>query len=143
MSIRKKIVGVVVGWIVSMLLSLVGSALKRAMAKAQEQQRAQAEASQNARAEQPRARPTQPRVDPARPQPYKNWGIKDTIWQGMPSDDLLAAYGQPQDRSAPAPGREVWTYAARASSNDNGIAGMVVTLEDGVVTSWTEATVSA
>lgn len=131
MSARRKISGWIAAWLFSLLVSFAGWLIRRAF-KAQESH-AQSELRPNFKPAA--AAPRTNRYHPAAPARYAT--VTDTICQGMSEDELVSTYGRPAHTSRTTTGREVWIYPGSAMANDN--ARMTVTLDNGIVTNWSES----
>jgi hypothetical protein len=128
---RRTISGWIAAWLFSLLVTFAGWLIRRAF-KAQEAH-AQSELRPNFKpaAMAPRANKYHP------PAPARYASVTDTICQGMSEDELVSTYGRPAHTSRTTPGREIWIYPGNAMANDN--AKMTVTLENGIVTNWSES----
>ncbi len=142
--IRSYIGNAVRGWIMSLVMAFVAWLVKRAMQKAT-QGRAQAGQPRQGQTadpffsqkQQPASAQTSGKAPWQKVQPYRQLAVQDAIYQGMRKSELLAAYGQPDDKQRPTFDKEVWTYI-KHESNDNEVSAMTVTLNEGVVVDWAE-----
>ncbi len=136
-GIRRYIGRVVSGWIMALVMGIITALVKKAM---------RAAAAQNAARPPFQSRTVNTGAAPAaaapKPQtqikqPYKQWAVQDAIYQGMRKSELIAAYGQPDDKARPTFDQEIWTYL-KDGSNDNETPAMTVTMDKGIVTDWAE-----
>ena len=113
------------GWVMSLMMTLLGALLRRAVSNAKKKHLR----PQSSSPEQPNTF-VKPQAKPeVKNQPFRQWAVQDTIFQGMNKAELIAAYGKPVDRSILSTDREVWMYNTPTMS---------VTLDKGVVTDWAE-----
>jgi hypothetical protein len=116
---------VLAGWAVSLMMTLLGAILRRALSKAARGKQFDVRTPHRS----PQDEFVKPSPKPeAGSQPFRQWKIQDTIFQGMDKAALIAAYGEPYDRRLSA-GREIWMYHTPS---------MTVTLDQGIVTDWIE-----
>lgn len=129
MFLLSKLKVLIAGGIIWLVMRIVKSMIAKTVAA--EQKRAQAAQAQRTTYAQDELR-HRDTPSPA----FKNWVVKDTIWQGMNSSDLLATYGEPVSRKRNSSAEEIWVYTSQIS-NDNRV-NMTVMLENGIVKDWQE-----
>ena len=134
-GIRRYLGRVIGGWIMALLMSIVAALVKKAM-RAAAAQNATRPPFQSRTVNAGAAHPATPKPQTQIKQPYKQWAVQDALYQGMRKAELVAAYGQPDDKR-PSGELEIWTYL-KDRSNDNEEPAMTVTLDKGVVTDWAE-----
>jgi hypothetical protein len=120
------------GWVMSLMMALVGALLRRALSNAGKKhvRRPQPSSPQPDPFVKPQMRNPEAGSQPFRPQPFRQWAVQDTIFQGMDKTELISAYGEPVNRKNHSSDREIWMYNTPA---------MTVTLDKGVVTDWSES----
>lgn len=138
-GIRRYIGRMIGGWVSALVLSIVTALVKKAMANAAARSAGGSPfQSHTVNTGRPATEPAAaPKSQPVKVQPYKQWAVQDAIYQGMRKSELIAAYGQPDDKARPTFDKEVWTYL-KDGSNDNETPAMTVTMDKGIVTDWAE-----
>jgi len=61
--------------------------------------------------------------------------IIETLWDGMTTSQLIASYGQPDQKYRDGQAREIWTYTRMTGRTDP----TEITIENGSVTKWQAA----
>lgn len=120
----------ILGWIMSLLVFMIQRAVKR---MAMSSPHTAPPNHSPIHAQQPPSPPLSHGFSskPSKQNSGQNIVVHDALWQGMPEQDLLAAYGPPVSRSSKTASCEIWTYPSADSC-------LTVTLENGKVLNWTD-----
>jgi len=111
--------GLILGWLMAFIFFLIKRAMKRAFGNV-------ADFDQQAQQDQ--------RTGQAHRPPHSA-DIIETLWDGMSTSQLVASYGQPDQKYRENQTREIWTYMRMTGRT----APTEITIENGSVTKWQAA----